>query len=324
MEQPDGCSRYVTTVNAAGSTPAGQVGRHWRVRRSGSPLLVAAAAACVGGLGNVAFSLHDGSQLGLASVRFVAGALLCALWLAIGRIPRVPGGWSGVIAALSGGASPLLLILAAGHTSTAVFTLISTLAPALVVVGGRAIGARRASVHQGLLAAAAVGCSCVAVLLSSTTGRPPDTVGVLLAIAATVALAVALLAASTLQRVHPAQTLQNLCMAGAGLGMVLAFAGVEVNITPKSVAVAVFIAAVPGGVAKAALLWAASRTAPHLVAATVSFAVVPAAVGAALWLGQPVTAAAAVFGLVATAAVALLVAQPAPAARGELPDPLRT
>lgn len=133
-----------------------------------------------------------------------------------------------------------------------------------------------------------------------------------------------LLAASTLQRVHPAQTLQNLCMAGAGLSMVLAFAGVEVNITPKSVAVAVFIAAVPGGVAKAALLWAASRTAPHLVAATVSFAVVPAAVGAALWLGQPVTAAAAVFGLVATAAVALLVAQPAPAARGELPDPLRT
>jgi drug/metabolite transporter (DMT)-like permease len=282
------------------------------MRPSRLPLLAAAAAAILAGVGNVAFSLHDGSQLGLAGTRFVLGVLLCVMWLAVRRIPTVSGGRPAVIVALFGGASPLLLILSAGHTSTAVFTLVSSLAPVLVVLGGRVIGAQRSSVSQGALAAAAVTFSAAAVLLSGTARTEGNAVGVALAVCATVSLATSMLAASKLRKVHPAQTLRNVCLAGALLSGVLAAAGVDVRVTGSTVAAALFIAVGPGGVAKAATLWATARTAPHLVAATVTFAVVPAAAGGALLLGQSVTPAAAAAGISATIAIALLVSRPTP------------
>jgi drug/metabolite transporter (DMT)-like permease len=278
--------------------------------RASAPLLVAALAACAAGLGNVAFSLHDGSQLALAGVRFAAGFILCVAWLRVRRVPHVAGGPAGVLAAAAGAASPLLLMFSASYASTGVFTLIGSLSPVLVAVGGRAVGARRASGSQGALAAVAVGLSLAAVLLGGQAAGGTYAVGVLLAVAASVALAVSLLAASTLERVHPARILRDICCAGIVLCVLLALFGVEVRVTGRSVLASVFIAAVPGGVAKAALLWAASRTAPHLVAATMSFAVVPAAVGAALLLGQGVTVSAAAAGLGATVAVALLVSRP--------------
>jgi drug/metabolite transporter (DMT)-like permease len=285
------------------------------------PLLVAVGAAALAGVGNVTFSMHSGTPLGLAASRYLIGYVLALAWLHGCGARSVRTGRAGLVVAVAGSMSPILLMLSSAHASTASFALVSTLSPAAAVAGGRLISAQRATPRQAALGTAAVLLTAVAVVLNvpdAGAGRfailiaGGDWLGLTLAAGAALSLATAMLAASTLRRAHPAQLLRNLCAAGFVACLALAAGGVTLHLTRSTLVVALFIASEPGGLAKAAQLWASSRTAPHLVSATTTFAVIPAAVGGMLVLGERISWQAAVAGCAATAAIAALVSARAP------------
>jgi probable blue pigment (indigoidine) exporter len=277
-----------------------------------SPLRVATAAALVGGAGNVAFSWHDGSQIGLALLRFGFGASAAAIYLLAVRPSRpslrpVKRVW--LLMHVSGGCGAgaiTLMIVAARHTSVLLLTLLGLVAPALLAVAGRVLRFPSGSWWQAGWAAVAVSVAAVASVVGGVSGES-EVFGVVLAAVATLlglVSAVSSVFAASVR--HPAEVLVSIGVWGVVISLAAVAAGVPLVVTRSSVAASLFLALLPGGAATAALIWAQARTAPYLVSAAGSASLLSAAALGWLLLGQRpslVTAGAAV---VVAAAVTLM------------------
>lgn len=271
-------------------------------------LQVAAASALVGGAGNVAFSLHSGDQLGLAAVRFAVGlAVLQVVVLARREIPLPPGSRVKVnVVGAGGAASILLMMLAAASVPTVVFTLMDLAAPALLALGGRILGLPRGSRGQVVAAGLAVLAAAAAPLWSDLSWSRSGA-GLMLALASLLVGCVSALAAAHLgPGCSPLLLLRNVCAWGLSITVVLAASGQGMTVTRSTVLAATFIALIPGGIATLWQLWANARTAPYLVAATGSLALVTAAAGDVLLLGYTPPSGFLVCALVSSLAVAAL------------------
>lgn len=284
------------------------------MRASRTPLAVAAGCYALGGLGNVAFSLHNGSQLGLLFVRFLLGAVFAAGWLAWRRPappalrpvrhPRVALHATGALEACA----IACLMLAAGHVGTLVFTAIGITGPALVALAAVVLRLPQPTWRGLVLAGACLAAAGASVAASGEGGGGTTRVGVALAVASTVLGVGATLTGVYAASVYaPARLVRTTCLWGVVGIAVLAAGGREFVVTPTTLAVAAFIAAVPGGIAKAGVAWSAARTSPALVASLVSVAVPVAAIGAWGLLGQAPTPWQLTWALVGAGAGALLV-----------------
>lgn len=295
-----------------------------------SPLPLAGFAFFVGGLGNVAFSLHAGSQSALALLRFGFGLLLAGGFLAGRRSLRArpplpspaPRPWRWLV--LAGGfeaAGISLLMASADHVSTAVFTVIGMSAPAVTALLARPLGLPRAAPAAAGLAAAALLAAGLAVLSTNGSQVQVTALGVVLAVASVLCASVSAVAASVAVRVyHPASLLAVACALGMVVAAAWAFAGAPLTVTPSTVVAAAFIAVVPGGVAKVVWLWANARSSPQLVQSLVAVSVVSAMLGGWWLLGETPTWSQAVFSVVAAALVGALAFLRAPT-RPALPRP---
>jgi len=122
--------------------------------REPRPAAVALGAFLLGGLGNVAFSLHAGSPLGLAFHRYLIGfALFSVLALTSARTAwaalRNRAVW-GLGLAEAGAVTAFMH--ASESVSTLVFMLVGSLAPVLVIVLAPLLGHRRLGRKDLLLA----------------------------------------------------------------------------------------------------------------------------------------------------------------------------
>lgn len=276
-----------------------------------------AAAALVGGAGNVLFAAHDGTQLAFIAARFISGLLIAQAAVLVLTPPAPEASVRlRLTVATAAAASPVLLIMSAGMTTVVSFTVASAATPAIAAVIGRAVGAERAHLRDDMLALIAVLAAAYAAVLAagSGTGRQ-STYGILLAACGAFMLASATVGASKLKKVHPATQVRDMCAAGCVISAALTATGwatgaesLSFDMTRTTLWMAVLVAAGPGGAGKAAIAWAAARTAPHLVAATMPLSIIPAAALSYLILGQELPAsavAACAAAAAATAAVAL-------------------
>lgn len=280
--------------------------------RAPRPLVVAATAYAAGGLGNVAFSLHDGTQAGLALSRFAIGYAATALALGVLR-PQRPAlrdvehaqVWVHA-AAISAAAAVIAAMYAATHTSALTLTLIGALSPSVTAAGGRLVGAPVPTRTAALWAAVAV-LAGTAATIAGHSGGTDTPVGVALAVLAMLFSSTsALTSAVAASARHPLEIGRAMCAWGtAGVAAMVA-AGAPLAITLSTVVVAAVIAVVMGVVAKSALWWANARTSPALVEAAGAIATVTAAAGGVLLLDQSVTPAQAVLCAVALCAVVML------------------
>ena len=127
---------------------------------------------------------------------------------------------------------------------------------------------------------------------------------------------VSVVASSVSMRVfHPATMVGLTCVLGIPVAVVWAFASGEFVLTWSTFAAALFIAAIPGGLAKAAWLWANARAAPQLVQSMSAVSVVSAVLGGWLLLGQVPSVAQLLFSALAVVLVTVLVLLRAPASR---------
>jgi drug/metabolite transporter (DMT)-like permease len=281
--------------------------------RSTSVLTVAVAAYLVGGLGNVAFSAHSGSVVGLVLLRFVFGAVMAGGFL-VWRRPsrpslrtvRYPGAWTSVSGACESGAV-VLLIAASQFVSTLVFTLVGLAGTAVLALAGRWLSLGSGTRGQALAAVAALSAAAVSVFVSGGLSEGQGVLGVVLALASTVLALLALLSGAFSASVrHPGEVVWVFSLWGCGWAGLLVVTGADVTVSWSTVAAAAFIALLPGGVGKAAVYWALARTAPYLVSACASVALLTATLGGWLVLGETPRPVAVVFAVVAAAMVAVL------------------
>jgi len=254
-------------------------------------LLVAAAAYIIGGLGNVAFSMHDGNVTGLTLIRFPAGIIATLL---LGKLLRAPAAVTPErnsrlalhVAGASEAAAIALLMKASETTATFLFTVASMLVPAIVALASPLIGVARPNGRKAALAAAAVTAAAIAVLIGNDNERVVD-LGAILVGLGVLGSAISVLAAKTAGQTYPPQTIL-LALCGWGtLGAVLASVTTSPPIiTTSTVAVGLFIALLPGGAAKLMLYWSTARTSPTLVSAAVAAAPFSAGIGGWLLLGE--------------------------------------
>jgi drug/metabolite transporter (DMT)-like permease len=276
-------------------------------------LPVAVAAFLVGGFGNVAFSAHSGSVAALILLRFAFGALLAAGFMVWRRPPRPelrtvrrPKLWLSVSAACESGAV-VLLIAASQFVSTLVFTLVGLAGTAVLALVGRWLSLGSGTRGQALAAAGALAAAAASVLVSGDLTEGRGSVGVGLALASTGLGLLASLSGSFAASVrHPGEIVRVMSLWGCGWAGLLVLTGAEFTLTWSTVAAASFIAVLPGGLGKAAVFWALARTAPYLVSACSSVALLTAALGGWLVLGEVPRFEALVFAGVAGAMVAVL------------------
>jgi drug/metabolite transporter (DMT)-like permease len=255
-------------------------------------LLVAAAAFLLGGLGNVAFSAHSGSVAGLLLLRFAFGAAAARGYLTWRTPPRpalrqvARARWAlGVSAACEAGAV-VLLMAAAQYVSTLTFTLIGLVGTAALALIGRVLGLGNATRPQAFAATSALLVAAAAVLTSGGTDGV-HVAGVLLASAsATLGVVASLTAAFAASVRHPGEIVAAMATWGCLWAVLLVLSGAELSITWSTVAAAAFIALLPGGVAKAMVYWSLARTAPYLVSACSSVALLSAGLGGWVLLGE--------------------------------------
>lgn len=274
----------------------------------------------MGGLGNVAFSLHDGSQAGLAGARFAFGALAGGAFLLLqrNRNPRAkPPNRQAVlwlIAACGCEATAIALLMAAAdHASTAVFTVIALCGPALTALLGRPLALPRASLTASALSVGALSAAGAAAWAAQSTPASVTWWGLGLALASTMfASASAVTASIAVHTYHPAVLVTVTC--GIGLLFTAAWAatGTPITVNPSTIAAAAFIALIPGGIAKAVWLWANGQTAPQLVQAMAAIAVVTALAGGWVLLGETPTATQVILSLTAAILVGALATLRAP------------
>lgn len=276
-------------------------------------LLVACLAYIIGGLGNVAFSMHDGNVTGLTLVRFPAGVLVALLLgktlKAADRRPdgsRRRGRIALHVAGASEAAAIALLMKASETTATFLFTVAGMLVPAIVAAASPLIGVPRPSGRRAVLAALAVAAATAAVLLGSESEAAVDS-GALLIGLGVLGSAVSVLASRTAGQTHPPQRiLLVLCgwgTAGTLLASVLWAAPV---VTWSTVGVGLFIALLPGGAAKLMLYWSTARTSPTLVSAAVAAAPFSAGIGGWLFLNETPGAAQTALGAIAVILITLM------------------
>lgn len=276
-------------------------------------LLVACTAYIIGGLGNVAFSMHDGNVTGLTLVRFPAGILVALL---LGKTLRATnqqpnesrrrGRIALHVAGASEAAAIALLMKASETTTTFLLTVAGMLVPAIVAAASPLIGVPRPRGRRAVLAALAVVTATAAVLLGSESEATVDS-GALLVGLGVLGSAVSVLASKTAGQTHPPQRiLLVLCgwgTAGAMLAGVLWTAPV---VTSSTVVVGLFIALLPGGAAKLMLYWSTARTSPTLVSAAVAAAPFSAGIGGWLLLNETPRATQVALGAIAVILSALM------------------
>lgn len=295
-------------------------------------LTVAALAFAVGGLGNVAFSFHDGSQAGLAALRFALGALLAGGYLALrartsarfhpasstgeapptqtpavpadrGHVRGRPLAWL-LAAAGCEAMSIALLMAAADHAPTAVFTTIALCSPAVIALLARPLRLPRASRLAAALATAALlAAACAAWSAHSDTGAL-TWFGLLLSTASMLSASASAVSASiAVRHYHPVALLGLTCLFGMGLTVLWVACGSPLTVTPGTILAATFVALIPGGIGKIAWLWANGKTAPQLVQSMVAVSVATALLGGWLLLGEQLTVLQVVLSLTAAALV---------------------
>lgn len=284
-----------------------------RMPSSASALSVASASFLLGGLGNVAFSAHSGSVTGLVLVRFALGALLARAFLRWRRPARPDLRpvkrarlWMNVAAASEAGAV-VLIVAASQYVSTLLFTLVNLAGTAALAMLGRRLSLGSGTRAQIFVAAAAVIAAAASVLASSDISTTTSLVGLALAVASTVLGVVSALAGATAASVrHPAEILSVICLWGCTWAVVLLAFGAPFSVTWSTVTAAAFIALLPGGIAKVGIYWALARTAPYLVSACSSVALLTAGLGGWLVLDEVPQLLPTLLALVAAALVALL------------------
>jgi drug/metabolite transporter (DMT)-like permease len=302
--------------------PTETAARTWQ----GSPLLVATVAFALGGLGNVAFSMHDGSVAGLSAVRFASGWVLATVllrWLKPTRPAlrevRHPRR-ALLLTGAADAACAIFVIAAATRVSTLTFSLVVALSPALLAAVGRRANFARGSARQAAAALFAVLFATAAVVCNDPAGST-SLLGVGFAVGSLLAGVVGAASGAIAASVrHPLETIRWVCGCGCVGALGLVVGGAPFEVTPSTVAVALFLTVGPGGTAGAMVLWASARTAPYLVSACSAVSLAVAALGGWLVLGERPTLATVVFATLATASV--LVLQLAPA-RGDGADRAR-
>lgn len=280
-----------------------------------APLVVAAMSMALGGVGNVAFSAHSGSQLGLLAARFAFGVVLATVWLQWRKPPkpsirevRHPGlvlHWVGVFEALA----VVCLMLSADYVDTLVFTALGICGPALVALGAKFLRLPQPTRLALMFATICVIAAGLSVFSAEGGGRVTTGVGVALAIGSTLFGVVAMLLTVYAASVHhPVTVVKTTCGWGLVVVGVLVLLGGALDVTTSTVLVALFIAVGPGGIAKAGVAWSAARTSPALVSSLVGVAVPVAAVGGWLFLGETPTTEQLIWAGIATLAVSGLMA----------------
>ena len=277
----------------------------------------------------MAFSLHDGSQAGLAAIRFILGAILAGTYLHLrrkrtGNSPEAtatnPAREQSDDTSNRPRSTPLLWLLSASglealgiallmasadHAPTGVFTVIALCSPAVTALLARPLRLPRATPAAAALATAAILAAAGATWSASGSDTHTLTwLGVLLATGSMVsASASAVCASIAVHHYHPAALLAVTCLFGLAITTMWIASGSPLAVTTSTIAVAAFIAFIPGGVAKMAWLWANGKTAPQLVQSMVAIAVATALLGGWLLLGEQPTVMQALLSLLAAGLV---------------------
>lgn len=234
-----------------------------------APVPVAIFAFLLGGLGNVAFSYHDGSPAALATLRYISALMLLSAVLpfaggSLRAALRHRGTW--LLAAFEV-VAVLCFMFAASRVPTYVFVLIGSLGPVLVVLVAPFFKHRRLLPAEYAAAALVLVSVTAAMLWGGDSSRTVSYGGIIFALVATVCSA-----ASSLMlpraRVHVSPLHLLWCMALVGT---LASLGLRVFavpfVAPRSTwFAALFIAVFAGGVAKWMHWWAARSVSPQLLA----------------------------------------------------------
>ena len=274
-----------------------------------APLSAATAAFVVGGLGNVAFSYHDGTPAALASLRYVLALVLLSAVLPFARgslraALRQPAAW--LLAAFEV-VTVVCFMFAASRIPTYVFVLIGSLGPVLVVLVAPFFK------HRRLLPAEYAASALVFVAVSAAMLWRPATVqefsygGVVFALVATVCSA-----ASSLMlpraRTHASPLHLLWCMALFGT---LTSLGLRVFAVPFAAPrstwfAALFIAVFAGGIAKWVHWWSARSVSPQLLAVASSCNPLAAILAASVLLDETLALPQVVFVAAALAGVVWL------------------
>lgn len=268
-------------------------------------VLVVLLVPVAGGLGNVAFSLHDGSQGGFALIRFVVGFALVSSWILVAkpvapklrsvRNPKVVLHGAAALDALA----VVLLILAAGRVDTLVFTVLGVSSPAIVALAVYVLRSPQPGWRAGIAASVCVLGAAGFVLAGNVNNGETYVVGVVLATASMLSYAASIMLSVYAASVYtPARIVRNVCGWGILFASVLVVAGVGIEITRSTVLAATFVAVVPGGLAKAGAVWVYARTSPALVTSLGTISVLSAGVGAWILLGETPTVNQILFGTI--------------------------
>lgn len=280
--------------------------------RRPTPLAVALAVALAGGTGNVAFTLHEGSQSALTLTRFAAGLAFSLAWLAIRSqaspklriIPRPRTTLA--LAGMCNAGSITLIIAAAPRTSVLTLTLLGLTTPALIAIGARWMGLPRATPRQAMYAAVAIISAAVASHNGAASGAD-STTGIAIILTATlIGVAGTLASVHAAAAYHPVAILAATCAAGTIFSGAAGAAGAGGGLVwgAGTAAAALYMAIIPGGVGKVGLLWAQARTAPHLVSALGSASIITAGLLGWVLLDQKPTWVAATSATIIALAVA--------------------
>lgn len=274
--------------------------------------MVALGAALLGGTGNVAFTLHQGSQSALSFSRFAAGLVFSVLWLAaLRRRPALPPrtGRSRTIILAAGifNASAISLVIsAAPRISVLTLTILGLATPAFVALGARLMGFHRASPKQVVYACVALFAAAAAGYDGSSTGVDSLSGVVVVLLATFTSVFGTLVSVKAARSYHPVAILVVTCAVGTFIAAFSGLAGSGGGLVwgAGTFASGVYIALVPGGVGNVALLWAQAHTAPHIVSSIGSAGIITAGVLGWLLLGQLPSSAALAAAVVIAVAVA--------------------
>lgn len=287
--------------------------------RTPAPLAVAVAVALLGGTGNVAFTLHQGSQTALTLTRFAAGLALTLAWLAIRRPTRPnlrtvrhPNTHLAAAGTCNAGAITLV-IAAAPQTSVLTLTILGLTTPAIIAAGARWMRLARATPRQIAYAAIALAAAAVASHDGAASGADSITGIAIILTATLIGVVGTLTSVQAAAAHHPVTILAATCAAGTLMAAAAGAYGAGGGLVwgPGTTAAALYIALIPGGIGKAGLLWAQARTAPHIVSAIGSASIITA--GALGWLlldQKPTATAVAAAAIIAVAVAGITINEP--------------
>jgi drug/metabolite transporter (DMT)-like permease len=279
---------------------------------SQNALLLAALGFFIGGIGNVAWSLYSGSLAAALMLRFLAGIFVVGSYRIIRRpshpnLNKVGNGrvHLSISSAFDAG-SVVLLAAAAQSVDTLTFTLIGLAGSGLLGLIAHRLPLAKASRAQIFVATGALTFSALAVV-SGERNSAFSLIGVLFAVLSAGFGVVSYITGSFAStHYHPSTVVFRMCLWGCLWSTLLILTGADFNITPSTIAAAVFIAVLPGGLSKFMLYWSLARVSPYLVSACKATMLLSAGLGGWLLLGEKPTLLQSFFTILAITCVVFL------------------